>query len=134
MVAAPTINFSQSEARVVMKFHFLQGKRAAEIHSEMKDVLKDDYPMWVSRFRTGHFEVTDEPRPGRPTSTTTDEKADAMHVMIHEDRRISAKVIAEILRISREKVGHFIDNILDMRKLSTKWVSKWVTKCYQEVA
>ena len=130
MMSAPTVDFGKIEARAVMKFVFLQDKGAAEIHGEMKNVLKDDCPsystvkMWVSRFRTGHFEVTDEPRSGRPSSATTEEKADAVHVMILEDRRISANVIAETLGISRERVGHIIHNILDMRKLSAKWVPK----------
>lgn len=109
---------------------FLQGKGAAETHGKMKDVLKDDCPscstikMWVPRFRIGHFEVTGEPGSGRPTSATTEEKADAVHVIILEDRRILAKVVVETLGISRQRVGHIIYDILDMRKLSTKWMPK----------
>jgi len=41
-----------------------------------------------------------------------------------EDRRISAKSIAEQLGISRERVGSIIHEDLDMRKLSAKWVPK----------
>ena len=41
-----------------------------------------------------------------------------------EDRRISAKSIAEQLGISRERVGSIIHKDLDMRKLSAKWVPK----------
>jgi len=41
-----------------------------------------------------------------------------------EDRRISAKSVAEQLGISRERVGSIIHEDLDMRKLSTKWVPK----------
>jgi len=41
-----------------------------------------------------------------------------------EDRRISAKSIAEQLGISRERVGSVIHEDLDMRKLSAKWVPK----------
>lgn len=40
MMAAPTESFSKIEARVVKKFLFLQGKRAADIHGEMKEILK----------------------------------------------------------------------------------------------
>ncbi|XP_076048668.1 uncharacterized protein LOC143029705 [Oratosquilla oratoria] len=130
IIAAPTVDFGKIEAQVIMNFLFLQDKGVAEIHGEMKDVLKDDclshstVKMWVSRFWTGHFEVTGEPRSGQPTSATTEEKADTVHVMILKDCRISAKVIAETLGISHERVGHIIHNILDMRKLSTKWVPK----------
>ena len=41
-----------------------------------------------------------------------------------QDRRISAKSVAEQLCISRERVGSIIHEDLDMRKLSTKWIPK----------
>ena len=41
-----------------------------------------------------------------------------------EDRRISAKSMAEQLAISRERVGSIIHEDLDMRKLSAKLVPK----------
>jgi hypothetical protein len=37
---------------------------------------------------------------------------------------VSAKDIAETLAISRERVGYILHEILDMRKLSAKWVPK----------
>jgi hypothetical protein len=33
---------------------------------------------------------------------------------------------AETLVITQERVGYIIHDILDMRKLSAKWVSKWL--------
>jgi hypothetical protein len=44
--------------------------------------------------------------------------------MILDERRTSAKKIAETLVISRERVGYIIHEILDMRKRSAKWVLK----------
>ena len=44
--------------------------------------------------------------------------------LILEDRRISAKSIAEQLDISHERVGSIIHEDLDKRKLSAKWVPK----------
>jgi hypothetical protein len=49
---------------------------------------------------------------------------DAIHSTILDDRRISAKKITETLAISWERVGYIIHEILDMRKLSAKWVPK----------
>jgi hypothetical protein len=78
---------------------------------------------WVARFRTGHLSTEDEELSGRPTQVTIPE---AIHSMILDDRRISAKKIAETLAflLSRERVGHIIHEILDMRNLPTKWVPK----------
>ena len=54
---------------------------------------------------------------------TTPEIIDQIHEIISEDRRISAKSIAEQLGFSR---GSIIHKDLDMRKLSAKWVPKFL--------
>ena len=55
---------------------------------------------------------------------TTPQIIDQIHELILEDRRISAKSIAEQLEISREQVWSIIQEDLNMRKLSAKWVPK----------
>jgi len=55
---------------------------------------------------------------------TTPEFIDQIHELILEDRRLSAKSIAEKLGISRQRVGSIIREDLDKRKLSAKWVPK----------
>ena len=47
---------------------------------------------------------------------------DQTHELILVDHWISAKLIAEQLGISRERVGSIIREDLDMKKLSAKWV------------
>jgi hypothetical protein len=47
---------------------------------------------------------------------------DAVHFMILDDRRIFARIIAQTLAISGERMGCVIHEIVDMRKLSAKWV------------
>jgi len=79
---------------------------------------------WVAQFKRGDFSTCDAPRPGRPKTVTTRDIIDQIHELIFEDRRISAKSIAEQLGISRERVGSIINEDLDMRKLSAKWVPK----------
>ena len=70
------------------------------------------------------FSTCDVPRPGRPKTVTIPENIDQIHELILEDRRISAKSIAEQLGISRGRVESIIHEDLDMRKLSAKWVPK----------
>jgi len=55
---------------------------------------------------------------------TTPEIIDHIHELILEDRRISAKSIAEQPGISRERVVSTIHEDLDMLKLSAKWIPK----------
>jgi len=78
----------------------------------------------VAQFKRGDFPTCDAPRPGRPKTVTTPEIIDYIHELILEDRRVSAKSIAEQLSISRERVWSIIHEDLDMRKLSAKWVPK----------
>jgi len=79
---------------------------------------------WVAHFKRGDFSTCDAPLPGRPKRVTIPEIIDQIHELILEDRRISAKSIAEQLGISRGRVGSIIHDDLDTRKLSAKWVPK----------
>jgi len=55
---------------------------------------------------------------------TTPEIIDEIRELILEDRRITAKSIAEQLGISGERVESIIQENFYMQKLSTKWVPK----------
>jgi len=78
-----------------------------EIHAILKETLGEHAPSyatgknWVAQFKHGYFSTYVAPRPGRPKTVTTPEIIDRIHELILEDRRISAKSIAEQLGISR---------------------------------
>ena len=105
-----------------------------EIHAILTETLGEHAPSyatvknWVAQFKHGDFSTCDAPRPGRPKTVTTLEIIDQIHELILEDRRISAKSIAEQLGISCEWVGSIIHEDLDLRKLSAKWVPKCLNK------
>jgi len=80
----------------------------------------------VVQFKRGDFSTCVAPRSGRPKTVNTPEIIDKIHELILEDRRISAKSIVQQLGISRERVGSIIHEDLDMRKLSMKWVPKYL--------
>ena len=62
------------------------------------------------------FSTCDVPRPGRPKTVTTPEIIDQIYELILEDRRISAKSIAEQLGISCEQVRSIIHEDLEKRR------------------
>ena len=64
--------------------------------------------------------VLDDPK------VTTPEIIDQIHELILDNRRVSAKSIAEKLGTSHERVGPIIYEDFDMRKLSAKWVPKYL--------
>jgi len=92
----------------------LQGKAPKEIHAILKETFGEHATLyatvkkWVAQFKRGDFSTCDAPRPGRPKTLTTPEIIQQIHVLILEDRRISAKSIAERLGISRERVWSII--------------------------
>jgi len=112
-------------------FFPLQGKAPKEIHAILTETLGEHAPSyatnknWEPQFKRVIFPpVIDAPRPGRSKTVNIPEIIEHIHELILEDRRISAKSVAEQLGISRERVGSIIHENLDMRKLSAKWVPK----------
>jgi len=109
---------------------FLQGKVPKKIHAIPAQTLGEHAPSnatvknWVTQFKSGDFSTCDAPRPGRPKTVTTPEIIDQIHELILDKHLILAKSIAQQLGISRDRVGSIIQEDLDMRKLSEKWVPK----------
>ena len=87
---------------------FLQGKAPKKIHAILIETLGEHTPSyviaknWVAQFKRRDFSTCVAPRPGRHKTVTTPEIIVQIHELILEDRRISAKSIAEQLDISRE--------------------------------
>ena len=123
-------DFSNIETRAVCNFSFLQGKAPKLIQTILTETLGEHAPSyasaenWVAKFKLVDFSTCHVPPPGRPKTVTTPEIIDEIHDLILEGRRISAKSVAEKLRISRQRVGFVFHEDLDMRKLSAKWVPK----------
>ena len=80
----------------------------------------------MTHFKCGDFSTCDAPCPRWPKTVTIPVIIEQIQKLILEDHRVSAKSIAEQLGISRERVGSIIPDDLDMRKLSVKWVPKYL--------
>ena len=122
--------FQHRDASCHQVFFFLQGKVPKEIHAILIRTLGEHAQSYatvknrVAQFKCGDFSTYDAPCPGRPKTATIPEIIDQIHELILEDRKISAKSIAEQLGISRERVGSIIHEDLYMRKLFVKRVPK----------
>ena len=120
------------ETRAVIKFFFfLQGKVPKEIYAILIEPLAEHSPSYatvknrVAQFKRGDFSTYDAPHPGRSKTVTTPEIIDQIHELILEDRRTSAKSMAEQLGISRERLNIRIKN----RTISKAWTKRrrWET-------
>jgi len=123
-------DFNDIETRAVIKFFSAARQGAKKLHAILTETLGEHAPSystvknWVAQSKSGDFSTCDSPRHVRHKTVTIPEIIDHIYELIMEDRRISAKSIAEQLGISRKRVGSIIYEDLDMRKVSAKWVPK----------
>ena len=109
-------------------FFFLKGKAPKEIYAILTGTLGGKCTIVCRRqklgghFKSGNFSTCDAPRPGQPKTVTSPEIIRQTHELILEEGQNSAKSIPEQLGNSRERVGSIIHEVLDLKKLSAKWV------------
>jgi len=121
------------EHRPVKNGFVKEGLTPHEIHSKFINVYGDSSPSfstikkWAAEFKRGRTSLEDDPREGRPKSTTTPEIIEQVHDMVLDDRRIKVREIAETIGISKERVGYILHKELDMKKLCAGWVPRLVT-------
>ncbi|GBL97478.1 Putative uncharacterized protein FLJ37770 [Araneus ventricosus] len=110
------------EQRVNIKFCFKLGKTVTETHEMLvkvygvETVSKKCVFEWFKRFRDGKEDVEDEPRSGRPPTSTTPDNIERVRRMLADDRRLSLRMIAEELKISLDSMRNIIHEHLQKRK------------------
>jgi len=82
----------------------------------------------VKRFSEGKENVTDEERSGRPATSRTEENIVKVRQILHENRRLTVRSIAEQVNIERETVRKILTEDLDIRKVCAKMVPKELTE------
>jgi len=99
-------DFNNMETRAVIKTFFPPARQGAEGNSRHSDrnirgtcTIVCHHQKLGGPVKRGDFSTCDAPRPGRPKTVTTPEITDQIHELTVEDRRISAKSIAEQLGI-----------------------------------
>ena len=55
---------------------------------------------WYEHFQDGRKDVEDDERPGRPSTSTTDENLEKVKEMVMNDRRITIREVADDVGIS----------------------------------
>jgi len=123
----------KEQYRSVIRFSFLEGKSLSGIKEHLDAVYGDFSPSmatvknWFNEYQRGRTSVFDEPRPGAPKTATTEDKVTKIHDLVLADRRLKVRELAETIGISKDRVGHILHEILDMRKLSARWVPRLLT-------
>jgi len=69
---------------------------------------------WHRRFKEGREDVQNDPRNGQPKSQRTEANVDRVRTLVHSDRRLGVRVIAEELNMNRETVRQIVKEDLGM--------------------
>jgi len=101
----------KEQYRSVIRFLFLEGKSGSEIKERLDAVYGDSPPSMAT------VSVFDEPRPGALKTATTEDNVTKIHDIALADRRLKIREIAETVGMSKDRVGHILHEILDIRKL-----------------
>lgn len=126
------------EYRAVIKFLHLQGKEAQQIYDEMFAVYGDECPsyetvkLWKRQFRCGRMSLEDDPRTGRPSTSTTDDKVSQVQKLVLQNRRITISEIVLEVGISYGSVSSILHDDLNMSKVSARWVPRLLTPFQKE--
>ena len=114
------------EYRAVIKYLFLKGNTPTQIKVELDTVYGDNAPsfttvkFWAAEFKRGRKSLGDDERSGRPKTATADDNIAKFHQMVLDDRRIKVREIAEVMKMSKERVCHILHQDSGMRKLSAR--------------
>jgi len=79
---------------------------------------------WHKAFKEGRENVEDDPRSGRPISSTNDKNVEVVRAVMAKDRRLSVRMIAEETGLSKNAVHRILTEHLHVRKICAKLVPK----------
>ncbi|KAK5641804.1 hypothetical protein RI129_010351 [Pyrocoelia pectoralis] len=118
------------ECRAVIKCLFLKANTPTQIKHELDSVYGDfalsftTVKFWTAEFKRGRKSLGDDERSGRPKTATTDDNIAKVHKMVLDDRRIKVR---GVMKMSKERLCHILNQDLGMGKLSAHWVPRLLT-------
>ena len=75
-------------------------------------------------FKEGRETVEDNPRSGRPISSTNDQNVEVVRAVMTKDRQLNVRLIAEETGVDKNAVHRILTDHLHMRKICAKLVPK----------
>ena len=122
------------EQRINIKFCIKLGKTTTETLKMLRDVYGDSSMSrtrvfeWHKRFVEGRENVEDDPKSGRPCTSTTDTNIEKVWQLVCSDRHLTIHVIANKLGMDKETVRTILVDTLGMRKVCAKMMPRLLTE------
>ena len=122
------------QQRVCIDLCFRPGKTGAEMYEMLQAAFRESCLSrlktfeWYSHCKSGRRSFEDDPHPGRPFTSHTEETV-AAHVreIIRADRRLTIRDVAEEVRIAFSMCQRILREDMRMRRVTTKFVPYLLT-------
>jgi hypothetical protein len=114
------------EQRYAINFFVKLNKSATETFSSLTEAYGDRELWFLSgtAFKEGRENVEDDPRSGRPISSTNDQNVEVVRAVMAKDRRLSVRMTPEEMGWNKNAVHKILTEHLHMRKNWGKLVPK----------
>ncbi|GFR83841.1 histone-lysine N-methyltransferase SETMAR [Elysia marginata] len=112
----------------------LLGNEASEIHKQIAETYGESATsrfrvyQWCTWFGEGRTRLDDEPKSGRPKTSTNEENTTRVNEHIKCDRRMKIREITLKLQIPKRTVYEIVHDTLQYRKVSARSVPKILTE------
>ena len=117
-----TVNIS--DQRSYIKFETLREKNPTEIHGGLSEVC-GEFPVpqfWLdNRFHSSSVSIDNDPRPGRPRTSTDGTNVKLVADVLEEDRRKTCEELSRATGVPATSVFRILTNDLKKRKISARW-------------
>lgn len=118
------------EQRVCVKFCFKLGKISSETFELLQQAFGDDVLFRTSCFewfKEGRTPVKDNERPGRPSTSKTNEIVAHVREIIQNNRRLTIREVAEDIRILYGSCQEILTKELGISRIAAKIVHRLLT-------
>jgi transposase len=121
------------EQRVCVKSCVKLGKTFTETLEMLKQAFGNESMgrtqtyYWYKRFKDGQISIEDDPRSGRPSTSTDDQHVTQVHSVIRSNRRLTVRELAEVCDISLGSCHNILTEKLANR-VATKFVPRVLTE------
>jgi len=118
---------NNDDQRAYIKIETLRGKIPTEIHSSLTEVCgveavdRSTISRWAQRFREGRLSIENDPKSGRPRTSTDGQSVERVLQTPEEDRRMTCEEIAHSAGILRASAYRILTERLHKRRIAARW-------------
>src|SRR5215469_10129469 len=122
------------EQRVCVKFCFKLENPFTEAFQMLQQAYEEDCLSrtqcyeWYQRFKSGRTSIEDDPKSGRPSSSTGDDHIEKVRSVIRENRRLTVREVFEEVGICKSSCHTILTEKLKMHRVAAKFVPRLLTE------